>query len=78
MPSRTSSPVDVLIDYAGAILGILICRLIHLVLTRRSGEKAGASGDGIAAGTLTKPQSPFTISFPFWRSAPPRACSSVG
>ena len=40
MRSRTSSPVDVLIDYAGAILGILICRLIHLVLTRRSGEKA--------------------------------------
>ena len=40
MRSRTSSPVDVLIDYAGAVLGILICRLIHLVLTRRSGEKA--------------------------------------
>lgn len=36
VPSRTASPVDVLIDYAGAIAGVLICRFIHVRLTRRS------------------------------------------
>jgi VanZ family protein len=36
VPSRTSSPFDVLIDYAGAVLGIIICRVIHLALARRS------------------------------------------
>jgi VanZ family protein len=35
VPSRTSSVRDVFIDYAGALLGILICRAIHLALTRR-------------------------------------------
>jgi VanZ family protein len=34
VPSRTSSPYDVLIDYCGAILGILICRAIHQRLKR--------------------------------------------
>lgn len=35
VPSRTSSPIDVLIDYLGAIVGIVICLVIHLALTRR-------------------------------------------
>ena len=35
VPSRTASPIDVLIDYSGAILGIVICRALHLGLTRR-------------------------------------------
>ncbi len=39
VPSRTSSPVDVLIDCAGAIVGILICGIIHLVLTRRESAR---------------------------------------
>jgi VanZ family protein len=33
--SRTASLGDVLIDYSGAIAGVIICRLIHLALTRR-------------------------------------------
>lgn len=32
VPSRGASPIDVLIDYSGAILGILICRAIHWTL----------------------------------------------
>ncbi len=36
VPSRTSSQIDVLIDYGGAIAGVLICRLIHLAVTRRA------------------------------------------
>jgi VanZ family protein len=39
VPSRTSSLGDICIDYAGALLGILMCRAIHLALTRR--ETAG-------------------------------------
>lgn len=35
VPSRTPSLGDVFIDYAGALLGILICGAIHLALTRR-------------------------------------------
>ena len=35
VPSRTGSAYDVLVDYGGAFLGILICRIIHLRLTRR-------------------------------------------
>jgi VanZ family protein len=35
VPSRTGSVYDVLVDYSGAFLGILICRVLHLVLTRR-------------------------------------------
>ncbi len=35
VPSRTSSPIDVLIDYSGAVVGILICRVIYFILTRR-------------------------------------------
>ncbi len=38
VPSRTGSFYDVLVDYTGAFLGILICRAIHLALLRR--EKA--------------------------------------
>ena len=30
VPSRTGSAYDVLVDYSGAFLGILICRIIHL------------------------------------------------
>ncbi len=33
--SRTGSPIDVLIDYSGAIVGLLISRLIYLALKRR-------------------------------------------
>ena len=40
VPSRNGSIYDVLIDYSGAFLGILICRVIHLMLTRR-GRAAG-------------------------------------
>ncbi len=36
VPSRTSSARDVLIDYCGAILGILLARLLHLALARRA------------------------------------------
>lgn len=36
VPSRTSSPWDVLIDYGGAFLGIVICRVIHRIVQRRS------------------------------------------
>lgn len=35
VPSRTSSAGDVLIDYSGAVLGILICRGIHRALQKR-------------------------------------------
>ena len=35
VPSRTSSLGDICIDYAGALLGIFLCRAIHLTLTRR-------------------------------------------
>lgn len=34
VPSRTSSPIDVLIDYSGAICGIVICRLLHRAFTK--------------------------------------------
>ncbi len=34
VPSRTSSPIDVLIDYSGAFLGIVLCRLLHVALTK--------------------------------------------
>ena len=34
VPSRTASPIDVLIDYSGAILGIVICRLLQKALTK--------------------------------------------
>ncbi len=40
VPSRTGSVYDVLVDYSGAFLGILICRVLHLTLTRR-GRAAG-------------------------------------
>ena len=36
VPSRTSSLGDVLIDYSGAVVGILICRIAHLTLARRT------------------------------------------
>ena len=36
VPSRTSSLGDVLIDYGGALVGILICRIAHLSLARRA------------------------------------------
>jgi VanZ family protein len=36
VPSRTSSLGDVLIDYSGAVVGILICRIAHLALARRT------------------------------------------
>jgi VanZ family protein len=40
IPSRTASPVDVLVDYCGALLGILICRAIYLARgPGRDGEK---------------------------------------
>lgn len=42
VPSRTSSPRDVLIDYCGAVLGILFARLIHLALQRREPAPAAA------------------------------------
>ena len=29
IPSRTGSPIDVLVDYTGAFLGILICRALY-------------------------------------------------
>jgi VanZ family protein len=35
VPSRTASPIDVLIDYSGAALGIIICSVIHFCLTRK-------------------------------------------
>jgi VanZ family protein len=34
--SRTSSPVDVLIDSCGAFIGILICRTTYLAQLRRA------------------------------------------
>lgn len=40
VPSRSASPIDVLIDYAGAILGILICRALYLLLTARAAKAA--------------------------------------
>ncbi len=40
VPSRTSSARDVLIDYCGAILGILLARLLHLALAQREREPA--------------------------------------
>jgi hypothetical protein len=42
VPSRTSSVRDVLIDYAGAILGIFICRAFRIAL--KAGEPGVASG----------------------------------
>ncbi len=36
VPSRTSSLGDVGIDCLGALVGIVICRLLHLAFTRRS------------------------------------------
>ena len=36
MPSRTSSFGDVGIDCLGALVGIVICRMLHLAFTRRS------------------------------------------
>ena len=36
VPSRTSSLGDVGIDCLGALLGIFICRMIHLAFARRS------------------------------------------
>ncbi len=42
VPSRTASPIDVLIDYSGAIVGIVICRVVHLALTSRSGSKSSS------------------------------------
>ncbi len=47
--SRTSSLGDVLIDYSGAIAGIVICRVIHLAFVRRNGarlERAALSARG--------------------------------
>lgn len=38
VPSRTSSARDVLVDYCGAILGILLARLLHLALARPERE----------------------------------------
>lgn len=35
VPSRSASPIDVLIDYSGAVLGIIICCVIHFFLTRK-------------------------------------------
>ena len=35
VPSRSGSVYDVLVDYSGAFLGILICRVLDLALTRR-------------------------------------------
>jgi VanZ family protein len=35
VPSRTGSVYDVMVDYSGAFLGILICRAAHLALLRR-------------------------------------------
>lgn len=35
IPSRTASPVDVLVDYCGAFLGILVCRVIYLASAHR-------------------------------------------
>lgn len=35
VPSRTASARDVLIDYSGAIIGILLARLLHLAFARR-------------------------------------------
>ncbi len=42
VPTRTASPIDVLIDYAGAVLGILVCRVLHLAWARatRAGGRA--------------------------------------
>ncbi len=37
VPSRTGSPIDVLIDCTGALTGILVCRLIHLAWRRKAG-----------------------------------------
>lgn len=38
VPSRTGAVGDVLIDYCGAVAGIVICRVIHLALLRREGR----------------------------------------
>ncbi len=35
IPSRTASPVDVLVDCCGAVIGILICRAIYLASVGR-------------------------------------------
>ncbi|HEX3818432.1 MAG TPA: VanZ family protein [Chthoniobacterales bacterium] len=45
VPSRTSSLGDVGIDACGAAVGILICRVVHLCLTRRG--KNDSLGDEI-------------------------------
>jgi VanZ family protein len=34
VPTRSSSPMDVLIDYTGAIVGVVICRLVHRALAK--------------------------------------------
>jgi VanZ family protein len=39
VPSRTSSLGDVMIDYAGAVAGILVCRVIHLASRSREGAE---------------------------------------
>ena len=43
VPSRTGSPVDVLIDYTGAILGILICRALYLLVAGRAARAAATA-----------------------------------
>lgn len=43
VPSRTGSPIDVLIDYSGAIVGILICRALHLLLSAREAKPVRTS-----------------------------------
>jgi VanZ family protein len=40
IPSRTGSGRDVLIDYSGAVLGILLARLLHLAFARRAPRPA--------------------------------------
>ncbi len=42
VPSRTSSARDVLIDYCGAVLGILIAWLLHLACARRERSRPAA------------------------------------
>ena len=42
VPSRTSSIRDVSIDYCGAILGILLARLLHLSFCKLKREQAPA------------------------------------
>ncbi len=43
VPSRTASAIDVLIDYAGAIVGILVCRVVYLRSTRSRLERSALS-----------------------------------